>query len=225
MTTPHITALAPDPDVTLGRFADWLAEAGATVDLVDLTTTGVPESVGDGVIVLGGADDARSYPWVGDLHAALREWVSADIPVLGICLGAQLLADAHDGDLAFGLEGEEGAVEIDLMAAAATDPLFVGLDSPLTVPEHHHDVITTLPAGAELLAASERYEIQAFRLGSAVGIQFHPEASPETMSAWTATTGGDGEAMLAEMQAVDDRVADTGRRIARNFVTILGHCR
>jgi len=221
MTTPRITVLQPDPAASLDRFTDWLTEAGAAVDVVDLTATDVPETVGDGVIVLGGINDARSYPWVGDLHAALRDWVSAGIPVLGICLGAQLLADAHDGDLDFGLEGEEGAVEVELMEAAATEPVFVGLESPLVVPEHHHDVITALPPGAELLAASKRYEVQALRLGSAVGVQFHPEASPETMATWTTQSGGDGDAMLAEMQDVDDRVSETGRRIARNFVTIL----
>ncbi|WIM72475.1 hypothetical protein QP028_16110 [Corynebacterium suedekumii] len=120
MTTPRITVLQPDPTASLDRFTDWLTEAGAAVDVVDLTATDVPETVGDGVIVLGGINDARSYPWVGDLHAALRDWVSAGIPVLGICLGAQLLADAHDGDLDFGLEGEEGAVEVELMEAASS---------------------------------------------------------------------------------------------------------
>ncbi|MDO5511553.1 type 1 glutamine amidotransferase [Corynebacterium sp.] len=221
----HITVLAPDPSVPLDRFDTWLTEAGATFQIINLSSEGIPESVGDGVIILGGINDARSYPWVGDLHTALREWASANIPVLGICLGAQLLADAHDGDLDFDLEGEVGAFEVELMDAAHDDPLFLGLESPLIVPQHHHDVIITLPPGAELLAASQRYEVQAFRLGSAVGVQFHPEASPGTMASWTEKTGGDGEAMRSEMAKVDDRVSATGERIARNFVTSLQHHR
>lgn len=219
----HITVLQPDAHVSLDRFAGWLGEAGASHEVVDLSTASVPESVGDGIIILGGIADARSYPWVSDLHAAIRDWAAAEIPILGICLGAQLLADALDGDLDFGLEGETGACQVEFMEAAEKEPLFLGLESPLTVPQHHHDVIVTLPPGAGLLASSRRYEIQAFRLGSAVGVQFHPEASPEAMASWTALTGGDAEAMLRTMQAVDAEVSTTGQRIARNFVTLLGH--
>ena len=215
MNAPQITVVQPDPRAPLDRFEGWLTDAGATLRLVDPAVDGVPESAGDGVIILGGTDNCRSYPWLTELHASIRSWLSAEVPVLGICLGHQILADALDGDIAFGLEGEHGPCEIELMPAGLTDPLFSGLTTPLTVAQHHHDVVSALPDGAALLAASQRYEIQAFRIGSAVGLQFHPEASPATMCAWTPA---DAEAMIRRMEAVDEAVAATGRTIARNFV-------
>ncbi|RNE49108.1 type 1 glutamine amidotransferase [Corynebacterium alimapuense] len=220
MNAPHITVLQPDPRVPLDRFGDWLTEFGATYETVNLGASGIPEKLPEAVILLGGIDNCRAYPWAAELRAELRGMVAKGVPILGICLGHQLLADALDGDVTFGLRGEKGAVDVELTSAGLADPLFNGLQSPILAPQHHHDVVTALPLGATLLATSKRYEIQAFRKGSAIGVQFHPEASPETMGAWSRYGGGDSAAMIADMTEVDEQISQTGRAIARSFVQI-----
>jgi GMP synthase (glutamine-hydrolysing) len=117
----------------------------------------------------------------------LREAVEEGVPVLGICLGGQLLARALGGDVRAADVPEIGWLEIVPTEAAAGDPIFGHLNAPAGVYQWHHDVFE-LPAGAHLLARSELAENQGFRADGAEawGIQFHPEAEPDLWELWIA---------------------------------------
>ena len=109
-----------------------------------------------------------------DFEALLRRAVRDRIPTLGICLGAQLLATAHQGTVERAASGPEiGPALIAKRDAAESDPLFGPLPMLPDVLQWHQDEITELPLGAVLLAASSNYPVQAFRVGTAAwGVQF-----------------------------------------------------
>lgn len=143
----------------------------------------------DGFVLLGGgfmpdADDEA--PWLPAERALVEAAVDSQTPLLGICLGAQLLAHTCGGAVrsAYGLP-EKGVTQLRVSPAAASDPVFTGLPGQVQAVESHQDQITTLPPGAVWLMSSQRVPHQAFRFGSAAwGVQFHPEASGERVQGW-----------------------------------------
>ena len=156
----------------------------------------------DAVLAMGGpqqADEEHLYPWLAHEKALLRDAVARGMPVLGVCLGCQLLADAHGGTVAALPEGEVGILDFSLTEEGRADPLFAGLPAdPLTM-QWHLNAVTALPRRAVLLASSPACAIQAFRLGErAYGVQFHMEVdaanwcrrrrpSPSTSRRWSAS--------------------------------------
>ncbi|MFJ6213385.1 methyltransferase domain-containing protein [Streptomyces sp. NPDC092296] len=184
----------------------------------------VPEQLPDDVealVVMGGPQDAWRDQGFASRRAELtliRAALAAELPLLGICLGAQLLAVAAGGAAHRGAAGPEiGWEPVRLTGAAAADPVFGGplfagplITEPLiTGPGGEHRVLQwhsdtiRLPDGAVLLATGERYPVQAFRVGgSAWGVQFHLEAVPETVAAFAAGSpeqacAHGGDALLA----------------------------
>jgi GMP synthase-like glutamine amidotransferase len=139
----------------------------------------------DGVVVLGGAMgayDEDDHPWLRDEKEFLAASVAAGIPALGICLGCQLLAEALGGDAFLADRPEIGVLSVTLTAAGATDPVVSALTA--AVPVWHQDT-WSLPPGATLLAETDRFP-HAFRLGTALGIQAHPEAGAGVIERWVA---------------------------------------
>ncbi len=138
----------------------------------------------DGVVAMGGpmsVDELERHP---ELEAE-REWlagaVDRQIPVLGICLGAQLLARALGAEVRPGRRPEIGFLGIEV--SDPNDPLIGALAPEATVLHWHGDVFD-LPAGARSLASSAATEHQAFRYGNAWGILFHPEADAAMVESW-----------------------------------------
>lgn len=226
-----VTILQPDPAHTIDRFGDWLSECGITMDTVLLWEDPVPtiDQLGDGVILLGGfmsAHDGIDHPWIEPVGWLLKEATARSIPMLAFGLGHQILAQAFGGHVAvpgpIGLE--EGAVELTLTQAALTDPVIssVSKGNVLMGFLSHGDAVERLPADAHLLASSTAYNYQAFRIGSSLAIQFHPEASPAQVARWHVANGGEQEPLLSALQAVDGRVAYNGQRIAYAFARQLG---
>jgi GMP synthase (glutamine-hydrolysing) len=123
-----------------------------------------------------GALDDELAPWLPAVRRLLAEAVNEELPTLGICLGAQLLAVAAGGRVVRGAAGTEaGLVSVSWTAAAHTDALVAALPEPMLTPSLHDDEIVELPAGAVLLGGTATYPHQAFRVGScAWGVQFHP---------------------------------------------------
>ena len=190
----------------------------------------------DAVLAMGGpqqADEEHLHPWLGTEKALLREAVARGMPVLGVCLGCQLLADAHGGTVAPLAEMEVGIVDFALNAAGRSDPLFAGLpDAPLTM-QWHLNAVTALPGRAVLLASSPACAVQAYRLGPrAYGVQFHMEVDTALVQATelfpeyvTALEEVQGEGSFARMVAKTAREEETlranGSRLFQNFVGLM----
>jgi GMP synthase-like glutamine amidotransferase len=139
-----------------------------------------------GIVPLGSNASAwqeDEYPFVRPQRELLAEAVEDEVPVLGICFGAQLLVRALGGDVYAAGEPEIGWCEIVPTAAAADDPVLGHADGPTGVYQFHLDTFT-LPVEAVRLASSDRFENQAFRVGTAWGLQFHPEVDVPTFEEW-----------------------------------------
>jgi GMP synthase-like glutamine amidotransferase len=216
----------------LGWFQEWLPAAGVDVHPIHpYLGHRVPPSVeGDALIVLGGpmgAMDDEQASWLPSVRALLATAVDDGVPTLGICLGAQLLAAAGGGSVVRGAAGPElgfGEVQVsvddDLLLPAGTLP----------VVQWHFDAVTALPADATLLASSERYAVQAFRIGDvAWGLQFHVEATLPMVADWATADADAINAMLGRTpEDVVGEVADNqfpllsaGKAITRRFAEVI----
>ncbi len=141
----------------------------------------------DGIVLLGGAmgaNDDEAYPRFREILDLVRAAHRAGRPVMGICLGAQLLARAFGARVRRHDAPELGFVRHRLTAAGARDPLLAGTGPEQWIVQWHWDTFD-LPRGAELLMTGEGCRNQAFRLGAATyGFQFHLEATPEIVATW-----------------------------------------
>ncbi|HEX6653973.1 MAG TPA: type 1 glutamine amidotransferase [Thermoleophilaceae bacterium] len=171
-----------------GAFEDELRSRGLEVTRVELDEGDpLPDwREFPAIVVMGGpmgAYDEADHPWLVDEKRALREAVAGDVPVWGVCLGAQLLASALGARVYPGERPEVGLLPVHLTAEAAEDPVF--RDAPASFPtlQWHGDTFD-LPEGATLLASSPAYPHQAFRVGRSYGLQFHIEVPLELATEW-----------------------------------------
>ena len=174
------------------------------------------------IIPMGGnahAWDEDRVPTLRPERLLLQEAVEGGVPVLGICLGAQLLARALGGDVRAADEPEIGWLEIVPTENARDDPIFRVLDSRAGVYQWHYDVFEP-PPGARVLASSETVRNQAFRVDGAEawGIQFHPEATPDLWELWIARHPAEVEKAGVDVDALRAAVY-TGARESLAFRT------
>ncbi len=195
-----------------------LDRAGVEVQIVrtDLGEP-VPTSVSevDGVVVMGGpmaADNDEGFPSRRDELALLSAAVAAEVPVLGVCLGAQLLAAATGAPVRRGHGIEIGWAPVELTPAAAGDPLLAGLPSPLELLHWHRDTYD-LPSGAVHLGRSAAYEQQIFRVGPAAwGFQCHVEVDSPAVAGFVSAMPTDAAEAVG---GADQVLADTPAASAR----------
>jgi GMP synthase (glutamine-hydrolysing) len=139
------------------------------------------------VVVLGGpmnVYEEEAYPFLKHEDLLIKEVLREEIPFLGICLGAQLLAKVCRARVTKAAQKEVGWYAIDLTEKARQDRLFRQCRGPLTVFQWHEDTFE-IPDGGVLLGTSAVVRNQAFRIGScAYGLQFHVEASLDMVEAW-----------------------------------------
>jgi len=219
----------------LGQVGTALREAGAEIDLrpAHLGAT-LPEAAAehDGLVVLGGEQNALAdadCPWFPGLVRLVRDFGAEDKAVLGICLGAQLVARAHGGENLLGRPVEFGWHDVRPTSGGRRDPVIAGLGEGGPIFHWHEDTFS-LPPGAAHLAASDLTENQAFRLGRATyGIQFHFEADRPLVAGWTrdfAASIHDHAPDWLERHATDaaraGAAADaTGLELARRWVHLV----
>ena len=157
----------------------------------------------DAFLVFGGAmhaDQDDRHPWLRDENLLLQELLVRGAPVLGVCLGAQLLAKAAHAPVFAAPEPEIGWHEVELTEAAADDPVLGALPDRFHAFQWHYYTYG-IPEGAVELARS-RACTQAFRLGETVwGVQFHPEVTREQVEAWLASDGRNEGISVEELAA------------------------
>lgn len=146
------------------------------------------------------------------------------MPVLGICLGGQLIAHTFGGEVkARQLDrAEAGVVLLDVREEASDDPLFADLGGPLPAIEHHQDAILRLPPEAVWLASTPTCPLQAFRLDSLWGLQFHPEAPAGRVATWDRAElerdGYDPDALVAEAGRHTEQMDELWPRFITRFL-------
>ena len=175
----QVAIVRHDPKDHCGWIAPALQNAGLRWNYHDPGREKAP----DALILLGGSGSAND-PGLETEIALIRQAVADRVPVLGICLGAQLIAKALGCPVYRNRVPEIGWAPIRFTAEGKTDPLFHSLNEEETVFQWHSDTFR-LPDGAALLASSAACENQAFRFGSNIyGFQFHLEATPDIIERW-----------------------------------------
>ena len=184
----RVLAFRHIPFEGLGLIQPALEERGIEVELVDLFQGGPPPpNVADasGLIFMGGPMSVNDLlPWLPVEMQYIRQAAVRGQPVLGVCLGAQLIARALGTKVYRNPVKEIGWFEVRLTEAGRRDPLLSAMDETETVLQWHGETFD-LPPGAEWLAYSVACRHQAYRVGSNIyGLQFHLEVTPEIVADW-----------------------------------------
>ena len=203
--TRKFLAIIPENSAPPALIGEALLEAGHAYDAIypmdrfasqsPLSYPGLPAAPGDyaGLIMMGGpmsANDTADHAFLQESMALIRGFGVAKKPVLGVCLGAQVIARAYGGEV-FRLGGlEAGYIGMHTTDAAASDPVFKTLTGSFAAFHTHYDAVRNIPE-AVVLASGGMSAVQAFRIaGTATyGLQFHPEATIDIARDWVRKFG------------------------------------
>lgn len=159
-----------------------LRNDGFKIHLINAKKEKIPNENFSLIVILGAPDSVNDdLSYLRDEEDLIRKSVSSNIPLLGICLGSQLIAKSFGAAVYAGKIKEIGFYN-DLKLETKSD-LFSNFENPFTV-FHWHGETFDLPKNATRLASSSQYKNQAFQIGSAVGLQFHLEVNKDTVSTW-----------------------------------------
>jgi GMP synthase-like glutamine amidotransferase len=215
---PRVLVLEHEREAPAGLVNDWLDGHDAEVDLVRIgegTGHALPHEY-DLIVSLGSECSVRDehLPWIARELELVRDAVAADVPVLGICFGSQLLAHALGGEVSRSPRPEIGWLD-------------VHTDSPDLISagpwlQWHFDTFSS-PPGSLQLAHSEAGP-QAFTYGRSLGVQFHPEIDLEIMSTWASLNrpeldqhGVDAEELLEQTCQLIDGARAASLRLFEAF--------
>jgi len=230
----RILVVEHQENCSAGLVGRWLVDAGARLEVVrPYRGAVVPQpATYDALLVLGGdmgADDDATVPWLGPLKAHLRDAVAAGVPVLGICLGHQLVAAALGGVVRQSPGGPAlGVVPVVWEGAAADDPLFSGVTAAEGVVHWNADVGVTPPRGSTVLATSGDGSVEAARFAPAAwGIQAHPEVDAAVCRQWAEVDREDHlerrvdqEALLATIEGAEAELQRQWRPLGERFAEL-----
>jgi GMP synthase-like glutamine amidotransferase len=212
----RVLSIVHQADAGPGVFAEAAAAAGHELEGWSPPDSPPPSLERyDAAMVFGGAmhvDQEERHPWLRPEKELLRGLLESDTPMLGVCLGAQLLAEAAGGSAQRAAEPEIGWFEVEVDHAGREDPL-TGPLAPRFEAFEWHSYDFSPPDGAVALAHSALCT-QAARLAEAAwAIQFHAEVSPESVEAWIRDYRSDKDALRTDVDPERLR-AETQRKIA-----------
>jgi GMP synthase-like glutamine amidotransferase len=228
----RVLAVEQQSDAGLGVFEEAIREDGHELTLwKPALGTPAPDGDHDAYIVLGGAmniEEQPKHPWIGTQLMAVAGWVEGGYPVLGLCLGSQMLATAAGGSARRASEPEIGWFDVTVNGAGAEDPL-IGPLAPRFEAFQWHSFECVAPPGSVELARSPVCT-QAFRIGErAWGLQFHPEVSRKDALDWiddyrsdpdAVRIGIDPVALREETEPKLDGWNELGREVCRRFLEL-----
>ncbi|MEM2760408.1 MAG: type 1 glutamine amidotransferase [Nitrososphaerales archaeon] len=173
------------------------------------------------LIILGGpAGVYDDYEYLRNEEKLIRDAIRKNIATLGICLGSQLIAKAVGGRVYKGPRKEIGWYPVEITDEGRND-IFKGLKRNIVVFQWHGDTYD-LPRNAVTLATSELYPIQAFRIGNAIGIQFHLEVSKEMVMDWIGQYKSELESVSHYIYVNDiTKVLDTNINALNEYARVL----
>ncbi len=172
-----------------GTLTEPLKALGIKYREVNLYEGGAPKSLEGcgGLIIMGGpmnVYEEAEYPFLKDVDRLMKEALAKKLPMIGVCLGAQLMAKAAGAKVTKGAKKEIGWYPLHLTEEANTDPAFKTLPNEVEVFQWHGDTFD-IPQGAVRLASSELFPNQAFRIGdNAYAFQFHIEVTEGIIREW-----------------------------------------
>lgn len=206
----RIACLKHHPAEGPAAIADWAESRGILLEVFEAYQGNFPESGDyDALVAMGGpmsVNDVARDPYVATSLDTIRQFLEDDRAILGICLGAQMLAVAAGGRVVEGPDKEIGWYPISRRTTDANEDCLTGLPQEMVV-FHWHGESIELPRGASLLACSEVCPVQAFHLGpKQVGLQFHLEVDSTAMERMIAAfadevaAGGPGVESRVDME-------------------------
>lgn len=212
---------------TLGTLENTFRSDGFAIENVDGQAGEFPKALGySAIVVLGGPMAVYdNLPYLQKEQELIKDAIKNNIPVLGICLGSQLIAQATGGKVHKGAKKEIGWHDV-LISPAGKDDVFFGIKQQnMRVFQWHGDTYD-LPSNAAVLAYSDLYP-QAFRVGSAVGIQFHLEVNDSLIKDWIKEY--DSEVKSEKMDSRNilpktgdiDQLTEKCQRVYRNFAKMI----
>jgi GMP synthase (glutamine-hydrolysing) len=212
------------PSVPGGVFDEVVEANGHELERWSIALGGsAPRGRYDAVMVFGGSmhpDHDEHFPWLAREAEFLHTLLADETPVLGVCLGAQMLARAAGASFGPAREPEIGWHRIELTEEGVADPV-LGVLPPAAEAFQWHHYTFQVPEGGVELARSDVCT-QAFRLGRAWGIQFHAEVTQEMVEAWVAEDLDElpegPEAFLAETDTHIERWNDIGRALCAAYL-------
>jgi GMP synthase (glutamine-hydrolysing) len=168
----------------IGVLGELLRKDGIDVKTVLAKSEDIPDIKPDAIIILGAPESANDdLPYLKKELELIRQSVEKNIPVLGICLGSQLIAKAFGARVYKGPKKEIGFYNDIEFDNSEKSKLFSGIKSPAIVFHWHGDTFD-LPENAIRLAHSKDYQNQVIKIGSAIGVQFHLEVDEPTVKLW-----------------------------------------
>jgi GMP synthase-like glutamine amidotransferase len=231
---PRILMVVCDPVAPSGLIGGAIMDKGGFYDTIlpgerfaswqPLDYSGLPDAPTgyDGLVILGGpmsATDEADLPWLRELGALSRSFEESGKAVLGVCLGAQIMARAYGARVWHMGTLEAGYVELQVTEEGQRDPLFAGLGGRMTPFQHHYEAFDLPPGGVNLLTGG-LCEVQAFRLGrAAYGLQCHLEVTVDIVREWVRRFGAsefkDEPRLLSALDAGFQAHMRSQRRLAK----------
>jgi GMP synthase (glutamine-hydrolysing) len=222
----RVLAITHGPSVGPGVFEDAVRAAGHELVEHQFPAAGALDNrKADAIVVLGGSmhpDEEERHGWLRPELRYLDAQLERGTPMLGVCLGSQLIARAAGATVFRADEPEVGWLPVEVTAAGGSDPVGSSLPSRFDAFQWHH-YTHDLPDGAVELARSEIC-LQAYRLGNAWGVQFHPEVRAEQVESWLAEDPDDVDDPPALRDATRERIAawnELGRRLCTAFLNTI----
>lgn len=215
---------------TLGRV---LGEHGHRLNVVHMDRGGrLPEDLDDitGLVIMGGpqnVDQTDQYPWLNDEMQLIVRAKERSLPMVGVCLGAQLIAKALGGEVAAMEKPEVGMLPVRLTMPKFVDPVLQGIRWQFPAMHMHMQEVTKLPPGGMPLCMSDACKIQAYRVGLDIyAFQYHFEADRNLIQTFStfpllAKAGLDPKAFLQQAEASYTEYSRLGLRLADNIAKLL----